>query len=212
MKLSALNPFKKKTQSGEKMKTLIITAHPFGEEGSSSRRMAAKFTAEYIKANPEAEVKEIDLYNYNIDFLNADDIAKMFSGQDNKALEIAKEFAAADRYVFASPMWNLSIPAILKAYIDYISYAGVTFKYTENGPVGLLSDKKALYLLSTGGFYSEAPAYNMGKTYLEGILNFYGITDVETIMLEGTNSLPAEEVAKNVETVNAQITEAAQKF
>lgn len=194
------------------MKTLVITAHPMGEEASSSRRMAAKFVEEYKLANPEAEVKEIDLYNYNIDFLNADDIAKMFSGQDNKALQIAKEFAAADRYVFASPMWNLNIPAILKAYIDYISYAGVTFKYTENGSVGLLSDKKALYLLSTGGIYSEAPAYNMGKNYIEGILTFFGVEEVNTIMLEGTNSLPAEEVAKNVEAVNAQITEAAQKF
>ncbi|WOO89744.1 NAD(P)H-dependent oxidoreductase [Mollicutes bacterium LVI A0078] len=194
------------------MKTLVITAHPMGEEASSSKRMAAKFVAEYKLANPEADVKEIDLYNYNIDFLNADDIAKMFSGQDNKALEMAKEFAAADRYVFASPMWNLNIPAILKAYIDYISYAGVTFKYTENGPVGLLENKKAVYLLSTGGFYSEAEAYNMGKTYLEGILNFYGITDVETIMLEGTNSVSPEEAKANEEKIMETVAAAAVKF
>ncbi len=194
------------------MKTLVITAHPMGEEASSSRRMAAKFIEEYKVANPEAEIKEIDLYNYNIDFLNADDIAKMFGGEDNKALEIAKEFAAADRYVFASPMWNLNMPAILKAYIDYISYVGVTFKYTAEGPVGLLNNKKALYLLSTGGIYSETPTYNMGKTYLEGILNFFGVEDVETIMLEGTNYLGEEELATNVETVNNQIAEAAKKF
>ncbi len=194
------------------MKTLVITAHPMGEEASSSKRMAAKFIEEYKVANPEAEVKEIDLYNYNVDFLNAGDIAKMFGGEDSHVLEIAKEFAAADRYVFASPMWNLNIPAILKAYIDYISYVGVTFKYTENGSVGLLENKKALYLLSTGGIYSEAPAYNMGKSYLEGILGFFGVEEINTIMLEGTNSLPAEEVAKNVEAVNAQIAEAVKTF
>ncbi len=197
---------------GENMKTLIITAHPFGEEGSSSRRMAAKFTAEYAKANPEAEIKEIDLYNYNIDFLQAEDITKMFGGEDNRVLEIAKEFASADRYVFASPMWNLNIPAILKAYIDYISYAGVTFKYTENGPVGLLENKKAVYLLSTGGFYSEAEAYNMGKTYVEGILNFYGVSDVETIMLEGTNSVSPEEAKANEAKIMETVAAAAVKF
>lgn len=194
------------------MKTLVITAHPMGEEASSSRRMAAKFITEYKLVNPEAEVKEIDLYNYNIDFLQADDIQKMFGGEDNRILEIAKEFAAADSYVFASPMWNLNIPAILKAYIDYISYVNVTFKYTAEGPVGLLENKKALYLLSTGGFYSEAPQYNMGKSYLEGILNFYGISDVKTIMLEGTNVYGEEELATHVAKVNEEIKLAAQSF
>lgn len=194
------------------MKTLIITAHPFGVEASSSRRMAAKFTEEYTKANPQAEVKEINLYDYNIDFLQAEDISKMFGGEDNRVKDLAIEFATADRYVFASPMWNLNIPAILKAYIDYISYAGITFKYTENGPVGLLENKKGLYLLSTGGFYSEAPAYNMGKTYLEGILNFFGVSDVETIMLEGTNTVAPDQAKVNEEQIMNKIAEVAVKF
>lgn len=194
------------------MKTLVITAHPMGAEASSSRRMANKFIEEYKQAHPQAEIKEIDLYNYNIDFLQADDIQKMFGGVDNRILDIANEFAAADRYVFASPMWNLNIPAILKAYIDYISYVGVTFKYTETGPVGLLENKKALYLLSTGGFYSEAPQFNMGKTYLEGILNFFGVSDAQTIMLEGTNVFGPEELATKVAAIEAEIAQVAKSF
>lgn len=194
------------------MKTLVITAHPMGAEASTSRRMANKFIEEYKQANPQAEVKEIDLYNYNIDFLQADDIQKMFGGIDNPILDIAKEFAAADRYVFASPMWNLNMPAILKAYFDYISYVGVTFKYTAEGPVGLLENKKALYLLSTGGFYSEAPQYNMGKTYLEGILNFFGVSDIQTIMLEGTNVLSEDELAAKITEIEQSIAQIAMSF
>ena len=63
-------------------------------------------------------------------------------------------------------MWNLSIPAILKAYIDYISVSGITFKYTSNGSVGLLNDKKAVHIVSRGGEYENA-SYEMGDRYQE---------------------------------------------
>lgn len=194
------------------MKTLLITAHPNTEEQSTSRKLSRVFIEAYKTANPTEEIKEIDLYNYDVNFLQASDIEKMFSGKDNRALEVAKEFAAADKYVIASPMWNLNIPAILKAYIDYVSYVGVTFKYTENGPIGLLENKKALYILSTGGFYSQAPAYNMGKTYIESILGFLGVEDVQTVMLEGTNAVAPDVAAENFNQVSKQLEELASKF
>ena len=65
-------------------------------------------------------------------------------------------------------MWNLSIPAILKAYIDYVSVVGITFKYTSKGPVGILKNKKAIYIVARGGEYENSP-YEMGeraKNYL----------------------------------------------
>lgn len=194
------------------MKTLFITAHPLDAEHSTSLRLAKKFMEDYKQANPSDEVKEINLYDYNIDFLRADDLNAMFNNQESKVLEIAKEFAQADKYVFASPMWNLSIPAIFKAYIDYITYVGVTFKYTENGPVGLLENKKALYILSTGGLYSNAPEYNMAKTYVEGILGFLGISDMKTVMLEGTNVVSPDELKVNYAKVENQLSEMATKF
>lgn len=196
------------------MKLLYITAHPFAEENSSSRRLSRAFIESYKESHPEDEIKEIDLYNSGINFLSAEDLGAIFTGQENKVKEVAEEFANADKYVFASPMWNLNMPAILKAYIDYVLYAGITFKYTENGPVGLLENKKAVYVLSTGGVYSnaEAQAYNMGKTYLEGILGFYGVTDVKTYMLEGTHMVAPEQAKVNEEELKAELVQAAVKF
>ena len=83
-------------------------------------------------------------------------------------------------------MWNLSIPAILKAYIDYISVTGITFKYTEKGPVGLLKNKKAVHIVSRGGEYNNTP-YEMGDRYLRTILGFFGIQEVETIAIENVD-------------------------
>ncbi|MGE5379860.1 MAG: FMN-dependent NADH-azoreductase, partial [Methylocystaceae bacterium] len=84
---------------------------------------------------------------------------------------------------FAEPLWNLSIPAILKAYIDYICVAGITFQYTEKGPIGVCSGKKAVNITTRGGEYSEGPgaAFEMGDRYLKTILGFLGITDYTTI-------------------------------
>ena len=80
-------------------------------------------------------------------------------------------------------MWNLSFPAILKAYIDYVSVSGITFKYTAEGPVGLLNNKKAVHIVSRGGGYDNSP-YEMGDRYLRTILGFFGIKDIETIAID----------------------------
>lgn len=78
-------------------------------------------------------------------------------------------FMHADRYVFVTPMWNFSYPSVVKAYLDNLAIAGKTFKYTENGPVGLLEGKKALHIQATGGVYSEGPyaAVDFGRNHLK---------------------------------------------
>jgi len=80
--------------------------------------------------------------------------------KDHPVLKYTYQFAEADKYVIATPMWNLSIPAILKAYFDYITVTGITFKYTENGAVGLLKNKKAVVIMTTGGEYLTPPLTN----------------------------------------------------
>ena len=114
------------------------------------------------KNNPDDEIIVLDLYKENIDFLRSEDLGDIFGPKDeeskkNPILKYAYQFAEADKYIIAAPMWNLSIPAILKAYINYISVSGITFKYTSNGSVGLLSDKKAVHIVSRGGEYENAP-------------------------------------------------------
>lgn len=141
-----------------------------------------------MKNNPQDEVTVLDLYKEKIDFLRPKDLGVVFGPKDEDSkkhpvLKYAYQFAEADKYIIAAPMWNLSIPAILKAYIDYVSVTGITFKYTEKGPVGLLNDKKAVHIVSRGGEYEDAP-YEMGDRYLRTILGFFGIDNIETIAIE----------------------------
>ena len=96
-------------------------------------------------------------------------------------------FMDADVVVFAFPLWNMTIPAALQTFIDYIYRAGMTFKYTENGPVGLVPEKKVIILNARGGIYSTpemAPA-EMSATYIRNIMNFFGIQDINEVIIEG---------------------------
>lgn len=172
-------------------KVLYIKANI--KKGGESRtfKVADSFIEEYKKNNPEDEIVVLDLYKENIDFLRTEDLGGIFGPKDETSkhhpiLKYAYQFADADKYIIAAPMWNLSIPAILKAYIDYISVTGITFKYTEKGPVGLLKNKKAVHIVSRGGEYNNTP-YEMGDRYLRTILGFFGIQEVETIAVENVD-------------------------
>lgn len=113
----------------------------------------------------------------------------------NKAMDA---FMDADVVVFAFPLWNKTIPAPLQTFIDYVYRAGVTFKYTAEGPVGLVPEKKVILLNARGGVYSTpemAPA-EMSVNYIRLIMDFFGITDIEEVIIEGHNMYPdrAEEI------------------
>lgn len=174
-------------------KLLYVKANPKNDSDSNTSTLANVFVQEYQKTNPDCEIITLDLYKEGIEPLDADTLTKMFGGEVNKAYQYAKQFASVDKYVIASPMWNLSIPSILKAYIDYVSYVGIAFKYAEAGPIGLLSDKprKAIHISSRGGMYSEGPAkeFDLSDKYIRTILGFFGITQVESLFLEQTNIL-----------------------
>ncbi|MBS5316844.1 MAG: FMN-dependent NADH-azoreductase [Clostridiales bacterium] len=172
-------------------KVLYIKANIKKEGESRTFKVADSFIEEYKKNNPEDEIVVLDLYKENIDFLRPEDLGGIFGPKDETSkhhpiLKYAYQFADADKYIIAAPMWNLSIPAILKAYIDYISVTGITFKYTEKGPVGLLKNKKAVHIVSRGGEYNNTP-YEMGDRYLRTILDFFGIQEVETIAVENVD-------------------------
>ena len=172
-------------------KVLYIKANIKNEGESRTFKVSDSFVEEYKKNNPDDEIIELDLYKEHIDFLRLEDLAKIFGPKDeeskaNPALKYAYQFAEADKYIIAAPMWNLSIPAILKAYIDYVSVTGITFKYTAEGPVGLLNNKKAVHIVSRGGEYVNA-SYEMGDRYLRTILGFFGINDIETIAIENVD-------------------------
>ncbi|MDM9629489.1 FMN-dependent NADH-azoreductase [Rhizobium sp. S152] len=101
--------------------------------------------------------------------------------------ELVNELLAADTIVIGTGLINFNIYSSLKTWIDNVARAGLTFKYTENGPVGLATGKKVYVVLASGGVYSQGPAAAMNHAvpYLKSVLGFLGITEVETIYVEG---------------------------
>ena len=190
-------------------KVLYITANPKSDEQSYCLSVGKAFVEAYQKENPQDEIIELDLYQLDIPDIDTD----VFSGwgklQQGKAFDelseeekgkVAKinqytdQFVSADKYIFVTPMWNLSIPPRMRTYIDTICIAGRTFKYTAAGAVGLLTDKKAVHIQARGGIYSEGPAaeLEMGDRYIRMILSFLGVPSIESIIVEGMAQMPEE--------------------
>lgn len=197
-------------------KILYITAHPHNETQSYSMAVGKSFIDTYKEVNSNDEVMHLDLYKENIPHLDADVFSgwgKLRSGQgfdqlsaEEKAKvsrlnELSDQFISADKYVFVTPLWNFSFPPVMKAYLDSVAVAGKTFKYTEQGPVGLLTDKKALHIQARGGNYSEGPAaaMEMGHRYLGVMMSFFGVPSFEGLFVEGHNAMPdkAQEIKEN---------------
>jgi FMN-dependent NADH-azoreductase len=188
---------------------LYITANPKSTEQSYSLAVGEAFLNAFKQEKPNDEIVKLDLYHTNIPYIDTD----VFSGwgklQQGKGFEelsteekdkvsrintLTDQFIAADKYIFVTPMWNFSFPPKLKSYIDNICIAGKTFKYTAEGPVGLLTNKKAVHIQARGGIYSEGPAQEMefGDRYLRAILSFIGIPSIESIFVEGMAQMPSE--------------------
>jgi FMN-dependent NADH-azoreductase len=101
--------------------------------------------------------------------------------------DLVAELEAADVLVIGMPIYNFGVPAALKAWIDMIARARKTFRYTENGPVGLLEGKKAYLVVASGGVPVDSPV-DFATPYMRHALAFVGITDVEVIAAEQQNS------------------------
>lgn len=209
-------------------KVLYITANPKQEQQSFSLSVGRAFLETYKQHHPEDEIVELHLYDIDVPYIDADVFSgwgKLQQGQAFDQLskdeqqkvarinELCDQFIEADKYVFVTPMWNFSFPPKLKAYIDTLCIAGKTFKYTEEGSVGLLKGKKALHIQARGGIYSEGPAKEMefGDRYLRAVLAFVGITDVQTIAVEGMNAFPNKAEAIKQQAIE-RAKEAAKQF
>ncbi len=189
---------------------LFIKANSRPIEQSVSVKLYHTFLENYKEANPEDQVTELDLFEENLGYYDTNKINGMF--KLSKGMKLTEEeqeatktvskylnqFLEADKVVFAFPLWNFTIPAVLHTYFDYLAQSGKTFRYTEEGPVGLLPDKKVVLLNARGGVYSEGPAQSaeMAVNYVTNMLNFWGVTDITTVVVEGHNQYPhkAEEI------------------
>jgi FMN-dependent NADH-azoreductase len=190
-------------------KVLYITANPKPVDLSFGLQLGEHFLAEYKKHNPQDTIEKVDIYSENIPLIDSLVLGawgKLAHGEELTAEEsrvvgrmdeILNQFLSADKYVFVTPMWNLSYPPLFKAYIDTIVMAGKTFRYTEAGSEGLLKGKKAIHIQARGGMYSEGPAVDFEFTnkYLQAVMAFIGIADYNHIYVEGMAAMPNEAAA-----------------
>ena len=191
---------------------LHIDSSPRGDR-SFSRTLSHKFISEWKAAHPNDIVTYRDLGHYPVPFITEDWIAAAFSHEEHTpeqataiqlSNELVDEFLAADRYVFGIPMYNFSVPANFKAYLDQIVRLGRTVSYEGTGSIGLVHNKKATIITARGGSYSEGSpiqSYDLQTPYLQLIFGFIGITDVEFIHAE---QLDAGDEARSLAIANAQ--------
>lgn len=174
------------------MATLLRIDASVNPGSSLSKLLSEEFVTKWLASNVGGKVIERDLSQQMIPHLSSDMVAAMFSGEPTSTLDLSnaliEEIQSADEIVIATPMYNFGIPSNLKAYFDHIVRAGVTFRYTESGPQGLLQGKKAAVIVSSGGDYRSGPASSMNFVdgYLKTILGFIGIDQVELIHAAGT--------------------------
>lgn len=195
---------------------LFVTSSLFDGQ-SKSREIAGEFIAGWHKANPNSQVVLRALAPSNIPHLSSDTLAALpkppeaRTREENAAVAFADsliaEVEAADTVVIAAPMYNFTIPTTLKAWIDHIARAGRTFRYTANGPEGLLKGKKVVVVLSRGGFYAggaAAAAMDHQEPYLRTMLGFLGLTDVSFVVVEG-QAVGPDAAAQGVESARAAV-------
>lgn len=206
-------------------KVLFVKANNRPIEQSVSVKLYHTFLDSYKESHPNDEIVELDLFAENLPYYDNTIITGIYKEAQGIEATPEEEQAAAtvsiyltqflesDKVVFAFPLWNMTVPAVLHTYIDYLSQAGKTFKYTANGVVGLVTDKKVALLNASGGVYSEGPAASaeMAVNFVRNNMNLYGVQDLTTIIIEGHNQSP-DQAASIVETGLKQASEAALSF
>jgi FMN-dependent NADH-azoreductase len=175
------------------MNILQINSSARGE-ASHSTRLADRIVLRLRDADPEANLAIRDLGRDPHPALNDVALAALFTpAQQRTPVQAARvalddasidEIKAADVVVLGVPMYNFGVPSQLKNWIDAVSRAGVTFRYTANGPEGLLKGKTVYVALTRGGKYRNTPADTM-VPYLSMVLSFLGMTDVHFVYAEG---------------------------
>jgi FMN-dependent NADH-azoreductase len=183
--------------------------------GSNSTRVADAITARIKARNPEATVELRDLARDPHPVLDEAALSALFTPADQRTPEqsarvalddaLIAQLKRADVIVLGVPMYNFGVSVQIKSWIDAVTRAGATFRYTSNGPEGLVSGKKVYVGLARGGIYRDTPKDSQ-VPYLKGVLGLMGMTDVEFIYAEGVN-MGADRASAAFDEVATQIDE-----
>jgi FMN-dependent NADH-azoreductase len=183
------------------MKTYLQLNSSLHGADAQSSRLASQFVAKLVQADRSADpssatarVSVRDLASDPLPHLTAERFKAFVTAPAQRTAEQARiagesdalvaELAAADAIVIGLPMYNFGVPSTLKAYFDHVARAGVTFRYTADGPEGLLRGKRAYVIATRGGRHAGTPT-DLQSAFVRQFLGFVGITDVEFIYAEG---------------------------
>jgi FMN-dependent NADH-azoreductase len=192
------------------MTNILIVDSAATGEASVSRKLTAEFAAQARTHDPEVTIVHRDVGRQPIPHLTEETVRGIRGDAETEAERqtrdlsdrLIAELQDADVIVLGAPMYNFGMPSTLKAWFDHVLRARVTFRYTENGPEGLLKGKRAIVIESRAGFYSEGPAAGMDsqEPHIRTLLGFMGITDVTFVR--------AEKLAFGPEAATTAVTEA----
>lgn len=172
---------------------LYIKSSIFGDQGNSSQ-LANLFIEQWQSKHPQGEVMVRDLITENFPHMDGTVVTALRGDasehtNEHRAIlqrsdELVAELKKADEVVIGVPFYNFNIPSQMKSYFDLLARAGVTFSYTENGPVGLIDDKPVYLITTRGGLYRDS-GMDFQIPFVKQFLSFIGLTNVEVIYAEG---------------------------
>ncbi|RYE59613.1 MAG: FMN-dependent NADH-azoreductase [Sphingobacteriales bacterium] len=179
-------------------KILHLISSPRGEN-SFSIKLGNAVVAKILQEYPGSTVNEINLVTKQFPHLEEAHLQAFYTPLENRTPENAAaikhsddsiaQLMDADIVVIGAPLYNFGIHSSLKAWIDHIARAGITFKYDEHGPEGLVKNKKVYVAVAAGAIYSEGPykSFDFVEPYLRAVLGFLGMNNLTVFRIEGTN-------------------------
>jgi FMN-dependent NADH-azoreductase len=193
------------------MTTLLQINASINSDNGQSSQLASQFVAAFHKRRPQAKIVVRDVAaSEPVPHLTAERFGAFITKPEERSVAqravvaysdiLINELKNADVIVLGLPMYNFGVPSQLKAYFDHIARVGVTFKYTEKGPVGQLTGKKAYVFAARGGQYAGTPM-DTQTSYVRDFLRFIGITDVEFVYAEGLAISPEHKEACRAKAV-----------
>lgn len=197
------------------MKRILHLISSIQGNQSYSFKLSKAIVEKVIERYPGSTVEEVNLNDLEIPHLNPTILQSMFTPGEQLTVEAkeslrysdeaVKQLMASDIIVIGAPLYNFTIHTALKAWIDHITRAGITFGYNENGPVGMVTGKKVYVAMSSGGIYSEGPSKgnDFVAPYLKAFLGFLGMTDMTVFRAEGVKVPGVKEYAleKGIESI-----------
>ncbi|MGF1911330.1 FMN-dependent NADH-azoreductase [Vibrio kasasachensis] len=171
------------------MTTLVLKSSILGEYSQSNQLIDSALTGKSNLIERDLAINPIPVLDMNMATAlrsNGDDLAPELKAILDLSNQLINELKAADQIIIAAPMYNFMVPTQLKNWFDIIARAGVTFTYTENGPVGLIENKKVTVVTTRGGMHKDS-IRNTIESYVSTMLGFIGITDVNFVYAEALN-------------------------